>query len=206
MKGLINAALRWLAQRERPTKAENIRRLRERGESLDRLRWRDATPADIPALAQLHVVTWNATYGPMGAVGPSAEVRERQWREGFSQADPEWFVLVLERADGALVGFAQVNRSDNPGYEIELRRLHLLREYQRLRFGTRALGIIARRLVDRGFTSMWLSGDARNPSVAAWRALGAHKTDDDPGNGNYGWQDLTALLARCERSHYDEPQ
>jgi GNAT superfamily N-acetyltransferase len=166
--------------------------------------WRDATPADIPALAQLHVITWNATYGPMGAVGPDAEVRARQWREGFARADADWFCLVLERADGALVGFAQVNRSDHPGYAAELRRLHLLREYQRQGHGTRVLAIITRRLLDRGITSMWLSGDARNPSIAAWLALGAVKTDADPGNGNYGWRDLRTLLAECQRRGYDE--
>ena len=205
MKGLINAAWRWLAARERPTRGENLRGLRDRGESVDALRWRDATPADIPALAQLHVVTWNATYGPLGAVGPSAAVREQQWRQGFQHADPDWFCMVLERPDGALVGFAQVNRSDHPGYAAELRRLHLLRDYQRLGFGTRALGLIARRLLERGFDSMWLSGDARNPSIAAWKSLGAHKTDDDPGNGNYGWSDLRTLLARCDGQDYDEP-
>ena len=42
---------------------------------------------------------------------------------------------------------------------------------------------------------MWLFGDARNPSVGAWLALGAVKTDDDPGNGNYGWRDLRRLAA-----------
>jgi RimJ/RimL family protein N-acetyltransferase len=205
MKGLINAAWRWLGARERPTNEENLRRLRERGESLSDFRWRDATPRDIPALAELHVVTWNATYGPMGAVSPSVHVREQQWRDGFQRADPEWFCMVLERADGALVGFAQVNRSDHPGYAAELRRLHLLRDYQRLGFGTRALGLIARRLLARGFESMWLSGDARNPSIAAWISLGAHKTDANPGTGNYAWSDLRALLARCTKAGYDEP-
>jgi len=47
-------------------------------------------------------------------------------------------------------------------------------------------------------TSMWLYGDARDPSKRAWLALGAVKTDDDPGNGNYGWRDLRALVERCD--------
>jgi hypothetical protein len=29
------------------------------------------------------------------------------------------------------------------------------------------------------------------------KALGAVKTDDDPGNGNYGWRDLRPLAERC---------
>ena len=203
MKRLVNAAWRWFAARSRPTPAENARALRERGESIDGLRIRDATPADIPALAELHVVTWNATYAPFGAVGPSADVRRAQWTQAFDRSAPGWFCLVVERPDGRLVGFAQVNASDNPAYESELRRMHLLADYQRLGLGKRLLAIIVRRLLARGVGSMWLTGDARNPSIAAWRALGAHKTDDDPGTGNYGWRDLPALLARCEGSGYD---
>jgi GNAT superfamily N-acetyltransferase len=197
LKRLVNAAWRWYAALSRPSPGRNLRALGERGEALQALRVRDATPADIPALARLHVTTWNTTYAPMGATGPSVAVREQQWRDGFAAAAPGWFCLVVERPDGELVGFAQVNRSDNPGYDIELRRLHLLRDYQRLGLGKRLLAEITRRILADGATSMWLWGDARNPSAGAWIALGAHKTDDDPGNGNYGWHDLPALLARC---------
>ena len=198
MKGLVNAAWRWFAARSRPTPEQNARALILRGESVDALRIRDATPADIPALAELHVTTWNATYGPMGAVGPAADVRRAQWTASFERRAPGWFCLVVEAPHGRLVGFAQVNASDNPGYQAELGKIHLLPEYQRLGIGRRLLAIISRRLLADGVTSMWLFGDARNPSAAAWRALGAHKTDDDPGNGNYGWRDLRALLVRCE--------
>jgi hypothetical protein len=55
-----------------------------------------------------------------------------------------------------------------------------------------------RRFLSQGITSMWLCGDARNPSSRVWRALGGEKTDDDPGTGNYGWRDPRKLAARCE--------
>ena len=100
---------------------------------------------------------------------------------------------MIERPGGELVGFAQCNRSDNPDYAGELRRMHLLRDYQRLGLGRRLIGRVARRVLANGITSMWLSGDARNPSAKAWVALGAVECDDDPGNGNYGWKDITAL-------------
>jgi GNAT superfamily N-acetyltransferase len=149
--------------------------------------------ADVPALARLHVTTWNATYAPFGLEGPSVEVRERQWRAKFASDDPDWFCLVVERADGRLVGFAQANRSENPRFQGELAKIHLLREYQRLGLGRRLIGRVARRFLARGITSMWLFGDARNPSSRAWIALGATKCDDDPGSGNYGWNDITPL-------------
>lgn len=193
MKRLINAVWRTLAGFARPSRRANLRRLARRGESLASLRIREATAADVAALARLHVTTSNATYGPLGSKGPNVEVRERQWRAGFAKNDPDWFCLVVERPDGALVGFAQANRSDNPEFAGELRRLHLLLDYQRMGLGRRLVGHVARRFLRRGITSMWLSGDARNPSSRAWKALGAEKCDDDPGNGNYGWRDITAL-------------
>ena len=159
---------------------------------------REASTADIPVLAPLHVVTWNATYAPMGMKGPPVEVRERQWRERFAAGDEGSFCYVVERADGSLVGFASAERSDHPRYAGRLDKIHLLRDYQRLGLGRRLVALVARRFLADGVESMWLFGDARNPSAAAWLALGAEKTDDDPGNGNYGWTDLRALVERCE--------
>lgn len=163
----------------------------------DPLTIREATAADVPALAQLHVTTWNATYATMLMKGPSVEVRERQWREAFANPDGSWFCFVVENARGELVGFAKGQRSDHPEYGGELNKIYLLREYQGMGLGRRLVGRVARRFLEQGITSMWLFGDARNPSSAVWRALGAVKTDDDPGNGNYGWKDLEALAERC---------
>ena len=189
------AAWRWCAGLLRPSAAANARRLRARGESPAALTIREATAADVPALARLHVAAWNATYAPMLARGPGVAVRERQWRQAFADADDAWCCFVVERADGALVGLAQANRSDNPAFAGELRRIYLLRDYQRLGLGRRLVARVARRLLERGIESMWLWGDARNPSRRAWVALGAAKLDDDPGSGNYGWRDIRPLAA-----------
>jgi ribosomal protein S18 acetylase RimI-like enzyme len=170
-----------------------MRRLRRRGESLGELRIRLATAADIPSLARLHVVTWNATYAPFGLKGPSVAIRQKQWEEKFARNDPDWFCLVVQRMDGNLVGFAQANRSDNPDYEGELAKIHLLRDYQRMGLGRRLVGHVARRFLARGISSMWLYGDARNPSQRAWLAMGATRCKTDPLCGNYGWNDITPL-------------
>jgi ribosomal protein S18 acetylase RimI-like enzyme len=193
MKRFVIAAWRALAGLARPTRRGNLRRLAQRGEALGDLRIRDATVADIPALARLHVITWNTTYAPFGERGPTVDVRERQWRAKFATDDPLWFCLVVERADGELVGFAQANRSDNPAYEGELAKIHLLREYQRLGLGRRLVGRVARRFLAGGIRSMWLYGDARNPSRRAWMAMGATKCDANADSGNYGWSDITPL-------------
>ena len=196
-KQALFAAWRFLAALARPSRRANVRRLRARGESSASLAIRDATAADIPALARLHVATWNATYAPLLMTGPSYETREHQWRDAFAkhEGDPRWFCLVVECPGGGLVGFAQGGPSDHPEFAGELRKIYLLAEYQRLGLGRRLLGRVARRFLSQGVCSMWLHGDARNPSSRAWAALGAEKTDADPGNGNYGWRDLRGLAA-----------
>ena len=158
---------------------------------------REATAADIPALAQLHVTTWNATYAPMLMNGPPVAVCEDQWQEAFATVDGGWFCFVIENTRGELVGFAKGRTSDHPEYGGDLSKIYLLREYQRLGLGRRLIGHVARRFLNQGITTMWLYGDARNPSCKAWLALGAIKTDDDPGSGNYGWRDLRVLAERC---------
>lgn len=196
MQRVINTVWRWLIALSRPSGRANARRLRARGVPLDGFRIREATVADISALIDIHVVEWNRTYAPMLSRGPSHAVRERQWRAAFAEqhdGSARWFCFVCEGADGEVVGFAQANVSDNPAYGGELRKVYLRRDYQRLGIGRRLVGHVARRFLAHGITSMWLYGDARNPSQATWRALGAHRTDDDPSSGNYGWHDIRPL-------------
>ena len=193
VKRAVVATWRFLAGLTRPSARANARRLRRRGEDVARLTIGDATAADVPALARLHVEAWNATYAPLLAKGPGPAVRERQWRETFAKEDGSWFCLVVERPDGRLVGFAKGQRSDHPEFAGELNKIYLLRGYQGVGLGRRLLGHVARRFLSQGVGSMWLFGDARNPSSRVWEALGAEKTDDDPGNGNYGWRDLRNL-------------
>jgi GNAT superfamily N-acetyltransferase len=189
----LTTAWRFVAGLERPSRSANRRRARARGDNAAEFRIRDATAADIPALSRLHVIAWNATYKPLLVRGPSVAIREQQWRQKFASAAPGWFCLVVERPDGRLVGFAQGNPSSHSEYGGQLDKIYFLREYQRLGLGRRLLRAVAQRFLNDGTTSMWLFGDARNPSSRAWVAMGGQKVDDDPGSGNYGWKDLTRL-------------
>lgn len=199
LKALINAKRAALG-RLRPTKEENLRRLRERGESLEMFRFRDATAVDIPMLAQVHVTAWRATY-PGTAKPPTYAIRASQWRKAFEeQSEGNWFCIVIERPDGALVGFAKGKRSDHPEYDGELNKIYLLPEYYRLGLGRRLVGHVARRFLAQGSSSMWLCGEADNPSRAFHEALGGHNLLNEDGStnyGNYGWRDLRALAAIC---------
>ena len=99
MKNLVNAIARFVFGLRRPSKAANIRLLRARGESLDSLAIREAVREDIPALAALHVRTWNETYWNVRNP-PTYAIREKQWREQFQVTDGSWFCFVVENRKG----------------------------------------------------------------------------------------------------------
>jgi ribosomal protein S18 acetylase RimI-like enzyme len=162
---------------------------------------REATAADIEALARLHVTTFNETHvGPFGK-GPSFEVRERQWREAFEKADGSWFCFVAED-EGELIGFAKgvlYTHADHPEFSGELNKIYVLREFHRRGVGGRLVGCVARRFLERGITSMLLFGEPRNPSNGFYETLGAEKLFSKTGefHGGYGWRDLRKLVSIC---------
>jgi ribosomal protein S18 acetylase RimI-like enzyme len=162
---------------------------------------REAAAADIPALAQLHVTTWNDTY-PDVEKKPTYAIRERQWREAFAVIDGSWFCFVVAGPNGELVGFAKgvlYDHSDLPAFAGQLSKIYVLREYQRQGWGRRLLGHVVQRFLSQGITSMLLFADAQNPSCRFYEALGAERLLDDAGNfhGGYGWRDLSNLAAIC---------
>jgi GNAT superfamily N-acetyltransferase len=193
-------ALRAELARLRPTKEQNLRRLEERGESIASFRFRDATADDIPALSQLHVLAWNATY-PGTRNPPTVATRTWQWRRNFHLGnDGSWFCIVIERPDGVLVGFAKGTRSDHPEYDAELNKIYLLPEYYHLGLGRRLVGHVVRRFLAQGKRSMWLCGEADNPSASFHEALGGQNLQNDDGTinyGNFGWRDLHRLAEIC---------
>ena len=195
---------RWRRTRLRPSKAENLRRLHDRGASLSALTFRDATVEDIPRLAALHVKTWAATY-PMVRRPPTYAIRESQWRDALAKADGSWFCLVIEAAGGELVGFAKGVRT-GPG-RGDLNKIYLLSEYQRMGLGRRLVGHVVRRFLGDGIRTMTLSADAGNPSCRFYLAIGAEYQRDErgrPQRGAFIWRDLEALARECPDKSADQ--
>src|SRR5262245_1204559 len=116
---------------------------------------REATAADIPTLAELHVKTWSATYAHV-LQKPTYEIRERQWREAFASDDGGWFCFVVQDTAGQMVGFAKGTPADHPEFGGQLSKIYLLREFQRQGLGRRLVGHVARRFLRQGTTSMVL--------------------------------------------------
>jgi ribosomal protein S18 acetylase RimI-like enzyme len=159
---------------------------------------RNAKEDDVPALARLHVQTFNETHRGGLAGGPSYELRERQWRETFARADGIWFCFVVEDDAGELVGFAKGTPHDGgvPGFVGELNKIYVLRRLHGRGIGRLLLCNMARRFIERGVTSMLLFGEAANPSNGFYEAFGAERLYGKNGefHGGYGWRDLRLLV------------
>lgn len=166
-------------------------------------RIRDARDSDIPALARLHVETFNETHRGGRPGGPSYELREHQWREAFTNDDGSWFCFLVEDDLGEPAGFAKGTPHNGgvPGYDGELNKIYLLQRVQRQGLGRRLLCAVARRFLDRGITSMLLFGDAASPANGFYEAFGAERLYSREGefHGGYGWRDLQQLAQVCGR-------
>ena len=184
---------REFSARSRPTGEENARRLRARGESLDSIVFRDAVAADSPALAELHVTTWNATYNTTR--GPTIATRTRQWNEVFARENRRDFVLVLEDRTGRLIGFTW-GKPNEGEFEGQVSKIYLRWEYHGLGLGRRMMQETAQRFLDRGIGSFVLFAERSNPTIGFYDRMGGERLLDDRGqfDGAYGWRDVRALI------------
>jgi ribosomal protein S18 acetylase RimI-like enzyme len=201
MENLKVSIGRFVMGLNRYSKASNMRRLQERGETVASITVREMTEEDIPALAALHVKTWADTYW-LARNPPAYKTREYQWREQFKANDGSWFCYLAENKIGKLVGFARgqtYDHADLPDYSGELNKIYLLREYQRLGLGKKLLCSVAREFLNRGINNMLLFSEAKNPSGYFYEALGADRLYSKAGafHGGYGWKDLRELAKIC---------
>jgi ribosomal protein S18 acetylase RimI-like enzyme len=184
---------RWINARSRPSGEQNARRLRARGESLDSITFRDAVAADIPALAELHVTTWNATYRTTR--GPTVATRTWQWNRVFAREDRRDFVLVLEDRNGRLIGFTW-GRPHQGELEGEVSKIYLRWEYHGLGLGRRMMAETARRFLERRIHSFVLFAELSNPTLGFYDRMGGERLLDERGqfSGGYAWRDLQKLI------------
>lgn len=193
LKAALADVQRALYARSRPTGKANAERLRERGESLMEIQIRDAVASDIPALAELHVTLWNATYRT--SKGPSVATRVRQWSEVFSRNPRRDFVVVLEDARGRLIGFA-AGKPHVGEFDGQLSKIYLRWEYHGLGLGRRLMQETARRFVERGIQSFILFAERSNPTIGFYDRMGGERLVDERGlfTGAYGWRDVGTLI------------
>ena len=193
LKARLADIKRYLDAQSRPRAEVNAKRLRDRGESLDSIIVRDAVAADIPALAELHVTTWNATYRT--SRGPSVSTRARQWTQMFNKVPRLDFVVVLEDRNGRLIGFAAGKPYDGE-CAGQLSKIYLRWEYHGLGLGRRLMEELAHRFLERGIESFILFAERSNPTIRFYDRMGGERLLDERGlfTGAYAWRDVRKLI------------
>ncbi len=139
---------------------------------------RSAHPADIPAIARIHVAAWHETYrGTLpDATLASLNVRDREqvWRQALTDQPGFRDVVVAERS-GRVIGFASGGLAWDAalGMEAEIEALYVLKREQLRGAGTRLIGALARSLADHGLRSagLWVARD-NLAAIAFYRTLG----------------------------------
>jgi L-amino acid N-acyltransferase YncA len=201
MKNFINSFRRFINGLKRPSKKRNMRKLLERGETLDSYTFRDATEEDIPELGKLHAITWAQTY-TLGK-SPNIKLRQYQWHKTFTEEnDGSWFcILVVDKAN-KLVGFAKGKIYKNEGSSEQhgdLNKIYLLSDHQRLGLGKKLFGYVVKRFLSKGVNDMVLFGIPQNPSCAFHEAMGGERLHSEKGmfDGGYHWTDLKKLAELC---------
>lgn len=176
---------------------------------------RDATLADVPAIARIHVDSWRATYRGLMPddllVGLSYERRERQWVQAITRSgEGRGCTVVADQGKVGIVGFADGGRCQGDwGHDGELYAIYLSEAHQGRGLGKALLLAVAECLAAQGKRSMllWVL-DTNATGRGFYEALGGvlvgEKTEE---LGDtilrevaYGWPDLTELLTRTRRT------
>lgn len=198
MRNFINSIRRYLNGLKRPSKETNMKKLHERGETLDSFTFRDATENDIAELGKLHALTWAETYKTKN---PNIQLRQYQWRKAFTEEnDGSWFCILVVNKKNELAGFAKgkINRNEGSSQQLgDLNKIYLLRDYQRLGLGKKLFLLVVQRFLSKGVNDMILFGVPQNPSCAFHEAMGGERLYSDKGtfDGGYRWRDLKKLAA-----------
>jgi ribosomal protein S18 acetylase RimI-like enzyme len=198
VKPHIEDLKRWVNSFTRPSAEANRRKLRERGESLESLVFREARLTDVPALAELHVTTWNATYNVVTG-GPTIATRAWQWTQILANPFHGEFILLLEDPTGRLIGFSRAKVVRDGEWSGNLSKIYLRWEYHGLGLGRKMMGRVARWFISRGVANFVLFAERSNPTIGFYDRLGGERLLDEHGrfHGAYGFRDMEKLSRSC---------
>jgi GNAT superfamily N-acetyltransferase len=167
---------------------------------------RTATEADIPAIARVHVESWQWAYRGML---PQAYLDGLSHQKHVERHQRLWhnlgsFRLVAELADAGIVGFLHGGRerTSDPDHIGEIYAVYLLENHHRLGLGTALIRAWATELRRSGINSALVWALAANHRAAAfYQKCGAKKLRDQPldiagvtvSEIAWGWDDLRPL-------------
>jgi len=181
------------------------------------LRIRPASPADVPALAAIHIETWRDTYADLLPAAYLVSLHpgriELEWQRALARPSQE-FVLVGEHPDDGVVGFVSggPNRTASPGaaarFQGEIYTLYVETGHQGEGIGRRLVAAIGERLVRREMDSVLVWVVAGNPARFFYRRLGAQQVAErrerfagaEIDQIAFGWADIRRSIVPAGRA------
>ena len=168
---------------------------------------RDATAADAPAIARVHVASWQSTYAGMlparYLAGMTKRTAEARWRMTLPERSPGSGTVVAVDEGGLVVGFSSfgAERRDIDGFAGEVFALYLLDDAKGQGTGRLLMAASAERMLAAGVRSAIVWCLAANPTRWFYERMGGVRIADRPGRfaGTdilevaYGWRDLVPL-------------
>ncbi|MDQ3929093.1 MAG: GNAT family N-acetyltransferase [Chloroflexota bacterium] len=169
---------------------------------------REATPADAPGIAKVHVDSWRTTYRGIlpddFLAGLSYEARERYWAGAIGNPDYRGFLYVAEDGPGNIVGFAAGGppQTEETTYEGELYVIYVLEGYQGRGIGRKLVSAVVSRLNETGIHSMLVWVISSNPFRRFYEVLGGEKVYEKEfqlggvmlTEWGYGWMDTRSMI------------
>jgi ribosomal protein S18 acetylase RimI-like enzyme len=142
------------------------------------VRLRPAQVEDAPAIAQVRIDSWRATY--RGLISDqyldamSLEYYTQSWTSILSAGSSQGYTYVAENAQGQIVGFAfgGPERTWSRDYQGEIYAIYLLPDYQRQGIGRRLVAAVVRHMIEEGMQSMLIWVLATNSAVQFYQSLG----------------------------------
>ena len=167
------------------------------------IRIRGASLADVPAIARVHVESWQRSFEGIAPAqylnSMSSEKREIVFAERL--AEPTYTMLVSETGSHGIVGFIDFGlmpASENFGHEARIFSFYFLRQFQRHGFGTELFTRCMKKIVEAGHNSVCLDTLEISPYRAFYEKMGGAVVGKDSHKLGgvefptiiYGWESL----------------
>lgn len=157
---------------------------------------RPAVLSDAAGIARVHVQAWDESYRgivPDAAIDRySFDVRHGSWRKWLESES--WHTFVAENG-GEIVGFAcAFADTTEPGYDVYLNTLYVLKAMQRRGIARDLLRALARPLLDDGLSAMWWLTLRDNPACAFYERIGAQVLRDQAAPAVLGPQTMDRVF------------
>lgn len=143
-----------------------------------------ATPADAPAIAHVHLASWQTAYrgiindAHLDRLMDKLAERTAMWESRLRQPDVPGTATFVVDCDGpGTVGFVTVGPVRKPelGFAGELYAIYLLAEHRRHGFGRALFRRGVAHLRELGLADMYVLVLEKNPACAFYRGMGGEQ-------------------------------